>query len=187
MNHLPRVWWFIFRFMLLIDSWCLSFIWWRGIVYWLFAFIHIFIHYTSFTIWHFSYQMILLWNSFAIVGYFQHLFNLCEVACQCFVCQTAIDSVHPKHAPHSFPGTSHYSVVIKGAMTFQTTVIPIVCSTVCSGADQSKHQSSASLAFVRGIHQWRVGSPHKGPVTRKAFSFDEVIMVMQMNPTKCQI
>ena len=25
-----------------------------------------------------------------------------------------------------------------------------------------KHQSSASLAFVRGIHQWRVNSPHKG-------------------------
>ena len=30
-----------------------------------------------------------------------------------------------------------------------------------------KHQSSASLAFVRGIHRWPVKSPHKGPVTRK--------------------
>ena len=35
------------------------------------------------------------------------------------------------------------------------------------GADQSKHQSSKSLAFMRGIHRWPVNSPHKGPVTRK--------------------
>ena len=47
---------------------------------------------------------------------------------------------------------------------------------VFSGADQRKHQSSASLAFVRGIHRWPVNSPHKRPVTRKMFSFDDVIM-----------
>ena len=35
---------------------------------------------------------------------------------------------------------------------------------------------SASLAFVRGIHWWSVNSPHKGPVTRKMFPFDDVIM-----------
>ena len=40
-----------------------------------------------------------------------------------------------------------------------------------------KHQSSASLSFVRGIHRWSVNSPHKGPVTRKMFPFDDVIMV----------
>ena len=39
-----------------------------------------------------------------------------------------------------------------------------------------KHQSSASLAFVRGIHWWPVNSPHKGPVRRKTFPFDDVIM-----------
>ena len=44
------------------------------------------------------------------------------------------------------------------------------------GADQRKHQSSASLAFVRGIHRRPVNSPHKGPVTRKMFPFDDVIM-----------
>ena len=44
------------------------------------------------------------------------------------------------------------------------------------GADQRKHQSSASLAFVRGIHRRPVNSPHKRPVTRKMFPFDEVIM-----------
>ena len=45
------------------------------------------------------------------------------------------------------------------------------------GGDQRKHQSSASLAFVRGIHRWPVNSPHKGPVTRKMFPFDDVIML----------
>ena len=49
-------------------------------------------------------------------------------------------------------------------------------SVVYSDADQSKHQSSASLAFVRGIHRWPVNSPHKGPVARKMFQFDDVIM-----------
>ena len=39
-----------------------------------------------------------------------------------------------------------------------------------------KHQSSASLAFVREIHRWPVNSPHKGPVTRGIFPFDDVIM-----------
>ena len=42
-----------------------------------------------------------------------------------------------------------------------------------------KHQSSASLAFVRGIHRWPVNSPHKWPVTRKMFPFDDVIMMTQ--------
>ena len=46
-----------------------------------------------------------------------------------------------------------------------------------SGVDQRKHQSSASLAFMRGIHQWPVNSPHRWPVTRKRFPFDDVIMI----------
>ena len=58
------------------------------------------------------------------------------------------------------------------------TSLTIVYSTVNSGADQRKHQSSASLAFVRGIHRWPVNSPHKGPVTRKMFPFDDVIVVI---------
>ena len=41
--------------------------------------------------------------------------------------------------------------------------------------DQRKHQRSASLAFVRGIHRSPVNSPHKGPVTRKMFSVDDVM------------
>ena len=43
-----------------------------------------------------------------------------------------------------------------------------------------KHQSSASLAFVWGIHCWPVNSTHKGPVTRKMFSFDDVIMIWKV-------
>ena len=65
---------------------------------------------------------------------------------------------------------------IMGAIAFQTTSLTIVYSVVYSGADQRKHQSSASLAFVRGIHRWPVNSPQKWPVTRKMFSFDDVIM-----------
>ena len=41
-----------------------------------------------------------------------------------------------------------------------------------------KHQSPASLTFVRGIHRWPVNSPHKGPVTRKMYPLDDVIMVL---------
>ena len=72
----------------------------------------------------------------------------------------------------------HYNDVIMSAMTSQITSHTIVYSTVYSGADQRKHQSSASLAFVMGIHRWPVNSPYKGPVTRKMFPFDDVNMVI---------
>ena len=72
--------------------------------------------------------------------------------------------------------TTHYSDIIMSTMASQITGIPIVCSTVCSGADQRKYQSSALLAFLRGILRWPLDSPHKGPVTRIMFSFDDVIM-----------
>ena len=65
-------------------------------------------------------------------------------------------------------GVVRYSDVIMSTVMPQITAA-IVHSTVCSGADQRKHQSSASLAFVRGIHRWPANSPHKGPVTRKIF------------------
>ena len=63
-----------------------------------------------------------------------------------------------------------------GVMASQITSLTIVYSNVYSGADQRKHQSSASLAFVWGIHREPVNSPHKGPVTRKILPFDDVIM-----------
>ena len=71
---------------------------------------------------------------------------------------------------------SNYSDVIMSAMMLRITGASIVCSTVGSGADERKHQSSASLAFVFGIHRWPVNSPHKGPVARKMSLFDDIIM-----------
>ena len=70
----------------------------------------------------------------------------------------------------------HYGDVIMDAIASQITSLTIVYSIVYSDADQRKHQSSASLAFVRGIHGGPVNSPHKWPVTRKMFPFDDVIM-----------
>ena len=61
-------------------------------------------------------------------------------------------------------------------MASQITSLTIVYSTVYSGADQRKHQSSAWLAFVREIHRGPVNSPHKWTVARKMFPFDDVIM-----------
>ena len=72
----------------------------------------------------------------------------------------------------------HYSDVLMGTMASLIIGVPIIYSTVCLGADQRKHQSSASLAFVREIHRWQVISPEKGPVTRKKFSFDGTIMII---------
>ena len=76
----------------------------------------------------------------------------------------------------------YYSDVIMSAMASQITGLTIDYSTVSSGTDHRKHQSSASLAFVRGIHQWPMNSPHKGPVTRKMFPFDYVIILTLVVP-----
>ena len=71
----------------------------------------------------------------------------------------------------------HYCDVKMGAMVSQITSLTSVYSTVYSGADQRKHQTFASLAFVWGIHQWPVDSPHKWAVTRKMIPFDDVITI----------
>ena len=76
---------------------------------------------------------------------------------------------------------SHYNDVIMGTTASQITSITNVYSTVYSGADQRKHQSSASLAFVLGLRRWPVNYPHKWPVTRKMFPFDVIIMVWMGN------
>ena len=61
------------------------------------------------------------------------------------------------------------------AMASQIIRVPIVYPTVGAGAEHRKHQRSASLAFVWGIHRSPVNSPHKRPATRKMFPFDDVI------------
>ena len=72
----------------------------------------------------------------------------------------------------------HSDDVIMGSIAPQITSLTIVYSIIYSDADQRKHQSSASLTFVRGIHRGPVNSPHKWPVTRKMFPFDDVIMTL---------
>ena len=59
----------------------------------------------------------------------------------------------------------HYYDVIMTAMASQLTSLSNVCTIVCSGSDQSKHQSSASLVFVR----WPVNSPSKDQLRGKCF------------------
>ena len=71
----------------------------------------------------------------------------------------------------------HYNDVVIRAIASQITSLTIVYSTVYSDADRRKHKISASLAFVRGNHRGPGNSPHKWPVTRKMFPFDDVIIV----------
>ena len=84
----------------------------------------------------------------------------------------SIELSHP-YKPTDF---IHYDDIIMSAMAPQITSLTFVYSSVYSGADHRKHQSPTSLAFVRVIHRWPVNSPHKWPVTRKIFPFDDVIM-----------
>ena len=90
--------------------------------------------------------------------------------------QSKNDSLNSKKDIPYIGLTFHYSDVILSTMAYQITSLTIIYSTVYSGADQRKHQSSASLAFVWGIHRWQVNSLHKGPVMRKIFPFDDAIM-----------
>ena len=70
----------------------------------------------------------------------------------------------------------NYNDAIMSTMASQITSLTIVYWTVYSGSVQRKLQSSASLGLVWGIHRWPVNSPHKWPVTRRMFPFDDVIM-----------
>ena len=71
-------------------------------------------------------------------------------------------------------------------MASQIASVSIIYSTVCWGPDK-KHRSSASLAFVREIHRWPVNFPHKGPVTRKMFPFDDVTMTLGSSKIYCRV
>ena len=74
----------------------------------------------------------------------------------------------------------HYDDVIMTMLASQITSLAVVYSIVYSGVDQRKHQSSASLAFVREIYRGPVNFPQKWPVTRKIFPFDDVIMLRRI-------
>ena len=96
--------------------------------------------------------------------------NLKLIAVSPTSCDTAWDAHKASH---------HYDDVIMTMLASQITSLPVVCSIVYSDVNQRKHQSSASLAFVREIHRGPVNFPHKWPVTRKMFPFDDVIMFHQ--------
>ena len=72
----------------------------------------------------------------------------------------------------------HYSDVRMSAMVSQINSVSIIFSTVCSGADQRKHHSSASLSLTV---RRSLNPPHKGPVTRKMFPFNDVIMFLEIS------
>ena len=88
--------------------------------------------------------------------------------------------INPSHHVHNGQSTIvrqrcyHYTYVIMGTIASQITNL----TTVYSDADQRKYPSSASMAFVRGIHRRPVNSPHKWPVTRKMFPVDDVFMII---------
>ena len=75
----------------------------------------------------------------------------------------------------------HYADVIMTILASLITSLTVVYAIVYSDVNQRKHQSSASLAFVREIHRGPVNFPHKWPVTRKMFPFDDVIMIIRRN------
>ena len=81
----------------------------------------------------------------------------------------------------------HFNDVIIGAIASLITSLTIVYTIVYPDADLGKHQSSASLAFVWGIHRGPVNFPHKGPVTRKMIPFDDVIMKREHYSYLCWI
>ena len=119
------------------------------------------------------------WRGVAIVG------AIILIPSHHFQITVHLNSFGDRVPAHSGCGLSsirrHYSDLIMSAMASQITSVSIICSAVCSGTHQRKHQSSASLAFVRGIHRSPVNSPHKWPVTRKMFPFDDVIMTKALH------
>ena len=104
--------------------------------------------------------------------------------CPCIKTRCLTDMILLRHSSSYYLRSKtihHYNDAIMGAIASQITSLTSVYSIVYSGADQRKHQSSASLAFVRGIHRGPVNSPHKWPVTRKMFPFDDVIMMLSLS------
>ena len=109
-----------------------------------------------------------------VIGRCRCCHNKTELLSFWWNCHCSLQPVKKKSKWHVY---FHYSDVIMSTRASQITCLTIVYWAFCSDADQRKHQSSTSLAFVRGIHRWPVNSPHKGPVTQKMFLFDDVVIV----------
>ena len=85
-------------------------------------------------------------------------------------------------ASQDYLTVSHYNDVIMGTIASQVISLTIVYSTVYSDADQRKHQSSASLAFVRGIHgdRWQMASNGLVPLGNKPLH--ETMLTRSLSP-----
>ena len=105
-----------------------------------------------------------------------------------FYFQSVNDCVTQLSMPHLLMCFLHHTTHVQpcsvssqwrhnGRWRLKSTASRLFTQSYYSAADQRKHQSSASLALVRGIHRGPVNSPHKWPVTRKMFPFDDVIMI----------
>ena len=109
-----------------------------------------------------------------------------------FSCDDVIMQLLPRSHPapdlrwkllNQLPLFRHYNDVTMSAMVSPITSLTMVYSTVIQAQiKENIIASDASLAFVRGIHRWPVNSPHKWPVTRNTFPFDDVIMVIDVLP-----
>ena len=111
------------------------------------------------------------WTFFHVMAWCRQVTNLCLSQCW------------PKSiSPYDITRAQrHYSDVIMGSMTSQITNLTIVYSAIYSGADQRKHQKLCVTGLCVGNSPGQVNSPHKWPVTRKMFPFDDVIMYVQIN------
>ena len=79
------------------------------------------------------------------------------------------DHIHVAFQSINKPYSWHYDDVTMGAIASQITSLAIVYSAVYSDADQRKHEGSASLAIVWGIHRDRWIPRTKGQLRGKCF------------------
>ena len=94
-----------------------------------------------------------------------------------FTCQIVVISLHNMANFCKILIIDTQYLIHEGKISFHYNDASIVYLTICSGANQRKYQSSTPLAFVQRIYQWPVNFLHKGPVTRKIFLFDDIIII----------
>ena len=125
-----------------------------------------------------SLRVVILTKLSSLAAFKVVILTTCSAASEKYLIKMTIFSRQCCQFMRGVHQSDHYSDVTMNATASQITGVSIIYSTGCSGADQRKNQSSASLAFVRGIHRSPVNSPHKGWGTRKMFLFDDVIIIL---------
>ena len=125
-----------------------------------------------------GYLVKIMCNTFYHINMVNILFKLNQIT----VCQMC--TKHKHLATEIYSNDSRYTGVAMSAMASHIIGISSVFSTVCSCAHHRKHQSSASLAFLRGIDRWPMDSSHKRPVTRKCFPLMTSLWTKSQQPPK---